>query len=162
MSPVLRNFALVFVAVLAGLFVFSKLSGRKNPVPPLQQVQDFGVGQIRARRDALTEGFRLADSAKTAWSEYYSNTGKLPTGNDEVGLQPAAAYHGKSTRALAVSEAGVTVTYDKTTGVDGGRVLFEAQPHADTGSVTWRCVTASYRDIKMLVPSCEYTGQPAP
>ena len=162
MGPVLRNFALVFVAVLAGLFVFRKLSGIQNPVPRLQTVEEFGVGQIRARRDALTEGFRAADGAKTAWSEYYSNTGKLPTGNDEVGLQPATTYHGKSTRAMAVSEAGVTVTYNETTGVDGGRVLFEAQTHAGIGSVTWKCVTASYRDIKMLVPSCEYTGQPAP
>lgn len=162
MPRVLMNFVLVFAAVLVGLFVFGKLSGKKNPVPPLQQVQDFGVGQIRARRDALTEGFRLADGAKTAWAEYYSNTGKLPTGNEEVGLQPANAYHGKSIRAMAVSEAGVTVTYDETTGIDGGRVLFEAQTQADAGSVTWKCVTSSYRDIKMLTPSCEYTGQSAP
>ena len=162
MPRVLMNFALVFVAVLAGLFVFGKLSGKKNPLPPLQQVQDFGVGQIRARRDALSDGFRLADGAKTAWAEYYSNTGKLPTGNDEVGLQPAATYHGKSIRAMAVSEAGVTVTYDETTGIDGGRVLFEAETHADSGAVTWKCLTSSYRDIKMLVPSCEYTGRSPP
>jgi len=63
---------------------------------------------------------------------------------------------------MAVSEAGVTVTYDETTGIDGGRVLFAAQTQADAGSVTWKCVTSSYRDIKMLVPSCEYTGPSAP
>jgi hypothetical protein len=41
-------------------------------------------------------------------------------------------------------------------------VLFEAETHADSGAVTWKCVTSSYRDIRMLVPSCEYTGQAAP
>ena len=159
MPRILMNFVLMFVAALAVLFVYGKISGGKSPVAPLQQVRDFGVGEIRARRDALTEGFRVADGAKTAWAEYYSSTGKLPTGNAEVGLASSDTFHGKSIRAVEVSEIGITVTYDETTGIDGGRVLFEAATLPDSGAVTWKCITSSYRNIKAMVPSCDYRAE---
>ena len=161
MQRVLVNFVIVFAATLAGLMIYSTVAGRKDPVPPLQQVQDFGVGQIRARRDALTDGLRAADGAKTAFAEYYSNTGKLPTGNADVGLPEPDAFRGKAVRSIAVSEQGITVTYDASSGLAVGSVLFEAQADAGSGSVTWRCSSSSYREIKMLVPMCEYRG-PSP
>jgi len=158
MPRVLINFMVVFVAVLASLFVYSRLSGKKNPVPaPVQDVQDFGVGQIRARKDALIEGFRVADGPKTSYAEYYSNVGKLPTNNAEIGIQPPEAFRGKSIKRIDVSEHGITITYNEQTGVDDGRVLLEPEPV--DGNVNWKCSSSSYVNIKAMVPTCEFRKQ---
>lgn len=158
MPRVLINFVVVFAAVLAGLFVFSKLSGKNNPLPaPVQDVQDFGIGQIRARKDALTEGFRVADGVRTAYAEYYSNTGKLPTGNADIGVQPPETFRGKSIKRIDVSERGIAITYNDQTGVDDGRVLLEPVPV--DGNVTWKCSSSSYADIAALIPTCELRKQ---
>jgi len=155
MPRVLINFLVVFAAVLASLFVYSKLNGNKNPLPaPVQDVRDFGIGEIRARKEALIEGFRVADGAKTAYAEYYSNVGKLPTKNAEVGIQEPDTYHGKSIKRIEVSESGVTITYNDQTGVDNGRVLLEAVPLE--GNITWKCSSESYPSIKAMIPTCEY------
>jgi len=158
MPRVLINFLVVFAAVLVSLFVYSKLSGKRNPVPaPVQDVQDFGIGQIRARKDALTEGFRVADAAKTAYAEYYSNVGKLPTNNAEVGIQEPDTYRGKSIKRIEVSERGITITYNDQTGVDNGRVLLEPEPVE--GNITWKCSSESYPNITAMIPACEYRKQ---
>ena len=155
MPRILINFVIVFAAVLVSLLVYSKLTGKKNPLPPpVQEVQDFGVGQIRARKEALTEGFRVADGVKTAYAEYYSNTGKLPTNNAEIGIQPPETYAGKSIKRIDVSERGIVIAYNDETGVDDGRVLLEPEPV--DGNMTWKCWSESYVDIKGMVPMCEY------
>jgi hypothetical protein len=158
MIRILSNFAIVFAAVLAGLFVYARLSGGRHPLPaPVQEVQDFGIGQIRARKDALSEGFRVADGVRTAYAEYYSNVGKLPTGNAEIGVQPPGAYQGKSIRRIEVSERGITITYNEQAGADYGRVIFE--PEAVEGNINWKCVSPSFPDIAALIPSCAYRKQ---
>jgi len=157
MPRVLINFLVVFGAVLASLFVYSNLSG-KNPVPaPVQDVKDFGVGQIRARKEALTEGFRVADGAKTAYAQYYSNRGNLPANNAEIGVQPPETYRGKSIKRIDVSESGITITYNEQTGADNGRVLLEAVPV--DGNVTWKCSSTSYVDINAMIPMCDFRKQ---
>ena len=158
MPRALVNFMVVFAAVLASLFIYGRFNGNRNPLPaPVQDVQDFGIGQIRARREALTEGLRAADGPKTAYAEYYSNVGKLPTNNAEAGIQPPEAYRGKSIKRIDVSERGITVTYDGQTGIDNGRVLLEPQPLE--GNITWKCSSESYPTIKAMIPMCEFKKQ---
>jgi Pilin (bacterial filament) len=161
MSRVLLNFAVIFVAVLAALLIYSKLSGNKNPAPAaVQEVQDFGVGEIRARKDALTEGFRMADGVKTAFSEYYSNTGKMPEGNQDIGVPPPESYQGKSVKRIEASEQGITVIYNEQSGVDDGRILF--YPEAKEGNIDWKCSSPSFRDIKRIAPICDYRKESTP
>jgi len=161
MSRTLLNFVLVFAAVLAALLIYSKVSPHKNPVPAAaQEVQDFGVGQIRARKEALTEGFRMADGVKTAFAEYYSNLGKMPANNQDLGLPQADSYHSKSVKRIEASEHGITVTYNEQSGVDDGRVVFDAEPKE--GNMDWKCSSPSYPDIKTMVPICEYRKESAP
>lgn len=155
MNRTLLNFVFVFVAVLVGLLVYSKFSGNKSPVPSaVQQPQDFGVGEIRARKEALTEGFRMADGVKTAFAEYYSNLGKTPTSNQDLQLPSPETYRKASVKRIEASEHGITVTYDEKSGVDGGRIVFDAEPTPER--VNWKCSSPSYADIKTMFAMCDY------
>ncbi|WP_449426278.1 pilin [Rhodanobacter lindaniclasticus] len=64
-------------------------------------------------RTQVSEGAVLADGAKTAVAEFYSNTGKLSSGgNASVGLATPASINGKYVTSVTVSATGlITVPY---------------------------------------------------
>ena len=97
--------------------------------------QDYTV------RAKVTEGLSLASAGKTAVSEFFASTGRLPTSNASAGLATAASIKGNTVRSVTVGTGG------------GISVVFSGNPiEADTiillpttaaGGVKWACDTGS-------------------
>lgn len=152
------TFLFAFFGVLVGLLVFSKISGIKNPLPSkVAAPQDFGVSQIRARKQALSEGLVIAGRVKTAFAEYYANFGNTPSSNQDLQLPPPNTFHGASLRRIDVSAQDITLTYDGKSGVSGGRIVLTTQ--LNDGNIIWKCMSPSYTDIQNLIPACTYVAQ---
>src|SRR3569833_925019 len=72
----------------------------------LPAYQDYTI------RAQVSEGAVLADGAKTAVAEYYTNKGTFPSSNARAGLAAATSISGKYVSQVAVSGAGlITATY---------------------------------------------------
>ena len=69
----------------------------------LPAYQDYVV------RSQVSEGSVLADGAKTAVAEYYSNRGSAPANNASAGLAAAASITGKFVESVTVTEGVITV-----------------------------------------------------
>ncbi|MEY2114261.1 MULTISPECIES: pilin [Rhodanobacter] len=114
-------------------------------------------------RTQVSEGAVLADGAKTAVAEFFSNTGRMPAANQSVGLATPHSITGSYVGSVTVGTNGlITVKY----GTDGGAagtgakanskivgntLLLSAQ--TNTGSISWACKSASV-DKKYLPTSC--------
>ena len=109
-------------------------------------------------RSQVSEGAVLADGAKTAFSEWYSNKGTFAPSNASIGLATPGSISGKY--VSSVSAGGGTgfieVTYNSTNAnvaIQGHNLRFSAITHA--GSVEWHCVPgANAVDNKYLPTSC--------
>src|SRR5487761_2054557 len=62
-------------------------------------------------RSQVTEGLSLADGAKTAVAEFYSNTGRMPTNNASAGLATDTSISGSYVSKLDVGLTGIVVAY---------------------------------------------------
>ena len=110
-------------------------------------------------RSQVSEGAVLSDGAKTAISEFYSNTGRFPSTNKSAGLADAAGIAGKYVVSVdAGTKAGVIkALYGKeaNTKIATKVLAFSAITHA--GSVEWTCSDAANDttvDLKYLPTSC--------
>jgi type IV pilus assembly protein PilA len=110
-------------------------------------------------RSQVSEGAVLADGAKTAIAEFYSNKGQFPSTNASAGLASAASISGKYVLSVdAGSVPGqIDVTYNNTnanTAIQGHDITFSAITHA--GSVEWHCIPGVTQpvDNKYLPTSC--------
>jgi len=109
-------------------------------------------------RSQVSEGAVLADGAKTAMAEFYSNTGHFPTVNASAGLATAASIKGQY-----VSSVDVATTIGKITAAYGGakaNVAISTGPKTlvfsavtNGGSIEWHC-TGGTVDAKYLPTSC--------
>lgn len=107
-------------------------------------------------RSQVSEGAVLADGAKTAVAEYYSNIGVFPTDNGQAGLSQAASISGNYVTQLAVSDgAGVTIalTYGNqaNANISGSVLAFSASTLA--GSVVWHCNQATTTIAAKYLPT---------
>jgi len=103
-------------------------------------------------RSQVSEGLSLADGAKTAVAEFYSNTGRLPGSNGSAGLATPASISGSYVSALTVLENGqIQATYSGAkvnSKISGGALTLSPITHG--GSTAWTCqgdgthVTAKY------------------
>ena len=113
-------------------------------------------------RTQVSEGAVLADGAKTAIAEYYSNTGNFPPTNLSAGLATPASIAGKYVSSVGVgtTDAGkngvIKVTYGNAanTVITGKFFSLSAITHA--GSIEWSCKNATYTTVaaKYLPTSC--------
>lgn len=110
-------------------------------------------------RSQVSEGAVLADGAKTAIAEYYSNLGTMPADNTKAGLAPAADIKGKYVKSLDASGGVITATYSSNTPqeanakIDGKTLIFKAV--TNIGSISWDCKTSgSSVDQKYLPAAC--------
>ncbi len=112
----------------------------------------------RFKASAYTsEGLAAAANAKTRVVEFYFETGKFPSSNEEAGLPPAEQFVGHSLTSLAVSEGGViTVTMNELSGVKDGAIRLLPDDSNQAMGVQWRCETPSYKDIGGWAPQCKY------
>jgi type IV pilus assembly protein PilA len=96
-------------------------------------------------RSQVSEGSVLADGAKTAVAEYYSNKGSLPNTNALAGLATSTSIKGNYVTQLAVGAGNATIasTYGNqaNTLISGKILAFSASTLP--GSVAWHCSQAS-------------------
>ncbi|MGY3232015.1 type IV pilus assembly protein PilA [Luteibacter sp. HA06] len=119
-------------------------------------------------RSQVTEGLSLADGAKTAVAEFYTNRGVLTnTGqNLSVGLATAGSIGGSYAQSVTVETTGIiTVKYGKTgatngfgtkanSKIDGKQLVLS--PITKAGSLSWTCKVAAATPLetKYLPSSC--------
>ncbi|WP_112484341.1 pilin [Thiomonas sp. X19] len=108
-------------------------------------------------RAQVTEGLSLADGAKTAITEFASNSGKWPTTNSAAGLALAAAITGNYVASVDVgtTPGTITVTFNTTkanTNIQGKTVLLVGSSSA--GAFGWTCKAGTISNT-YLPSSCK-------
>ena len=112
-------------------------------------------------RSQVSEGSVLADGAKTAVAEYYSNRGTAPADNAAAGLAGDASIIGKFVDDVKVAGGVITATFSGTgnfranTKIAGDELIFS--PTFSTGSTVWTCKNSGISE-KYLPVICR-TGQ---
>ena len=109
-------------------------------------------------RSQVSEGAVLADGAKTAVAEFFSNRGAYPTDNASAGLATATSITGKYVTQVAVTNGAITATYGGTrvnANISGGTLQFQPAAASTTaGSIVWTCSTPSGINPKYLPTIC--------
>jgi type IV pilus assembly protein PilA len=110
-------------------------------------------------RTQVSEGTVLADGAKTAVAEFYSNKGEMPANNESAGLATATEIKGKYVSQVAVVNGLITASYG---GADANKAIkspvatLELSPVTNAGSLEWRCKAGATNPVpaKYLPTSC--------
>ena len=106
-------------------------------------------------RTQVSEGAVLTDGAKTAVSEFYSNTGTFPSKNASAGLAAAASIAGKYVSGVDISGTPGQIVATFGTGankaIQSQTFVLSAITHS--GSISWSC-TKSTVSQKYLPTSC--------
>ncbi len=104
----------------------------------LPAYQDYTI------RSQVSEGSVLADGAKTAVAEYYSNKGSAPSTNASAGLAGSASITGKFTTGLNVVNGVIAATYGgrANTAITGSTLSFSPVFSNVKGSTVWTCKSA--------------------
>ena len=104
----------------------------------LPAYQDYTI------RSQVSEGSVLADGAKTAVTEYYSNKGSPPGSNASAGLASSTSIQGKFTTSLQVVGGVITATYGNraNTAISGSSLSFSPVFNTAKGSTVWTCKSA--------------------
>ncbi len=93
-------------------------------------------------RTQVSEGMSLADGAKTAMTEYYSNKGTWPSANQSAGLAAAASITGTYVSGVDVgtSNGKITVSYNKAaTNAAIKSDILVLSAYNNGGSFSWSC-----------------------
>ena len=106
-------------------------------------------------RSQVSEGMSLADGAKTAMAEFYSNRGHFPDTNASAGLATPGSIKGKYTTQLDIgaTDGQIQVTFGNEANdkIGGLLVVLSAITHA--GSTEFSCAGSTV-DKKYLPSSC--------
>jgi type IV pilus assembly protein PilA len=107
-------------------------------------------------RTQVSEGMTLADGAKTALSEFYSNKGVFPGANESAGLAQAASILGKYVSGVQAGTTNgvIVVSFNQpatNAAIKTSTLGLSAVTHA--GSVSWSCTGASTTINKKYLPS---------
>jgi type IV pilus assembly protein PilA len=111
-------------------------------------------------RTQVSEGAVLTDGAKTAISEFYSNTGRFPTSNASAGLASSGSINGKYVTSVDASGGGTAGQIVATFGGQANTAIttsdhntFVLSAVTSSGSIAWTC-NQSTVDPKYLPSSC--------
>ena len=94
-------------------------------------------------RAQVSEGLSLADGAKTAFSEYYSNRGAFPPANSSAGLATDTLITGNYVTSVDAAGGGnlgqILITYGNkaNTAINGKTLILSAK--TSSGSIQWTC-----------------------
>jgi type IV pilus assembly protein PilA len=94
-------------------------------------------------RSQVSEGSVLADGAKTAVAEYYSNRGTAPSDNASAGLATSTSITGKFVKSVEVSGGKITATFSSASPqranakINNDALIFS--PTFSGGSTVWTC-----------------------
>jgi len=109
-------------------------------------------------RAQVSEASTLADGAKTAIAEFYSNTGTFPSTNASAGLAVSTDIKGKYVKSVdAGTNPGIIVVAfgpGANTAIQPSTFSLSAITHA--GSIEWSCKNTTYTTVlaKYLPTSC--------
>lgn len=98
-------------------------------------------------RSQVSEGSVLADGAKTAVAEFYSNTGHAPLNNASAGLAAAISIVGKFVNSVTVAGGKITAAYSSTapyranSKINTDTLVFS--PSFTGGSTKWTCSSSN-------------------
>jgi type IV pilus assembly protein PilA len=93
-------------------------------------------------RAQVSEGINLASGAKSAISEYFMDSGNLPSSNAEAGLEPTIT--GNYVTGVVVGAGGVvTVSYGNQANTAIGGLNLTLSPVTSAGSVAWTCAAGT-------------------
>lgn len=111
-------------------------------------------------RSQVSEGSVLADGAKTAVAEFYTNKGFFPSTNGSAGLASSGSIQGNyvvSLDAGATKPGVIIATYGNkaNTAIATKQLGFSAYSKGG-GSIAWTCSNATYTTVapKYLPTSC--------
>ena len=114
-------------------------------------------------RAQVSEGLSLADGAKTAMTEFYTNHGTWPSKNASAGLAAADKITGNYVKSVDISTkpGQITVTYSNTSpqkansAINGDTLVLSAIT-AGGGSIAFTCKAGSTNPVpaKYLPSSC--------
>ena len=107
-------------------------------------------------RSQVSEGAVLADGAKTAFAEFYSNRGTSPATNGSAGLAQSTSIIGNYVTSVDVSTGKIQVVYGSqaNTKITGDILAFSPYSKGG-GSMAWSCKNAPTNvPAKYLPPSC--------
>lgn len=111
-------------------------------------------------RTQVSEGMSLADGAKTAVAEFYTNTGRLPASNGSAGLSKDSSINGQYVSKVTISSVGqIQAEYNgpkanKAIKGTGTGHLLTLSPITHAGSVEWHCQGSTSIKDKYLPSSC--------
>lgn len=110
-------------------------------------------------RTQVAEGSSLADGAKTAVADFYSNYSRFASNNESAGLATPTSIVGKYVTSLDASTGPkhgiIEVTFggpavnDK---INGQKLLYSPVTHA--GSIEWVCNHSNALDAKYVPSTC--------
>ena len=109
-------------------------------------------------RAQVSEGLSLADGAKTALAEFYTNYGHFPANNQSAGLAAAASINGNYVSQVDASNGVITITYSDASpqransAINSDTLLLSAI--AQQGSIKWTCKGGSNMNASYLPSSC--------
>ncbi|MEZ5573683.1 MAG: pilin [Halioglobus sp.] len=144
-----RNKGFTVIELMAVVAILSILA-----VLALAAYSDYVV------RSKVAEGLGFAAEARTSISEYYYNTGYMPTSNAQAGLPAADSYNRydfirklelSSTEPLGV----ITITF-KLPGSKADNKELQLTPSTTDGVVYWRCAAPAVNGIEnnQIPPNC--------
>jgi type IV pilus assembly protein PilA len=105
-------------------------------------------------RAQVSEGLSLSSGGKAAVWDFFSNTGRLPSGNESAGLPTAASIKGSYVSSVNVTGGSITVNFagpQANTAIQSQTLVLSPIPHA--GSIAWVC-TPSTLARQYLPTSC--------
>ncbi len=110
-------------------------------------------------RSQVSEGAVLADGAKTAMAEFYSNKGYFPPANSSAGLATNVSIVGKYVAQVDIGATSGVIesTYNLTNAnvkIQGKILAFSASTNA--GSIAYTCSNTTFTNVdsKYLPTSC--------
>ncbi|MBP1474681.1 pilin [Frateuria sp. MAH-13] len=116
-------------------------------------------------RTQVSEGMSLADGAKTAVAEFYTNTGELPKSNASAGLSKSESIHGQYVSEIqvgtvdgAAANGQIVAVYEgdkANSAIKNAASTLTLSPITHAGSVEWHCKgDGTYVKDKYLPASC--------
>ncbi|MFT4047012.1 MAG: pilin [Solimonas sp.] len=90
-------------------------------------------------RAQVSEGLSLADGAKSAMWDFYTDTGRLPSSNTSAGLASATSIAGNYVTSVEISSGIVVVTYGNEANARLQDQTLQLSAATTGGSITWSC-----------------------
>lgn len=106
-------------------------------------------------RSQVSEGLSLASGAKTAVTEFYSNTGRFPPANASAGLAGSASITGNYVTGVNVAGGSIAITYGSKASAKILNSTLVLAPTGQTsgGSIAWVKGSSSTINNKYLPSS---------